>query len=126
MLRMRKKLVEYHYSIVMAKHSTFVDTLLEAPRNESATTEICFPDIPPHTWKKMIACIEDPVASRNCTIHDTLECLPFYHKYDFTKACRLCEHVMETYLKSIVENSTVVDVDAIVHAAVLSIQYQAS
>ena len=77
------------YSVILASYSQYIDTLLATPTQEQETRTISFPDIEPGVWEKMIRFLE-PGGSREMTLVDVLEVLPFYNQYDFESGMQMC------------------------------------
>jgi hypothetical protein len=90
----------WYHSIIMANHSTYIDTMLASSMKESKTREISFPDIAPATWQSMMKFLDNPLALRLMTVGDVMELAPLYHKYDFPKGLELSGHVLKEYIQA--------------------------
>ena len=96
-----------HHSVVLARHSEYIDTMLASNMIESQTRRLTFPDIPTSVWDTMMRCLEDPVASRKMTADEAVTILPFYKKYLFPKGVDLCESVLIGELAAVKDDANI-------------------
>jgi len=87
-----------YYSVNLATHSEYVDTLLATPMSEAASRELSFPDVDPEIWEKMISLLEDPLAVLDMTVEDAVGVLPLYDKYQFHRGKDLCGRVLSKFI----------------------------
>jgi len=104
-------------SAILATHSDYVDTLLASPMSESVTRELSFSDITPAVFQKMLALLEDPSQIRRTTLHEVLQVLPFYDKYQFPKGKQLCSDVITEFLEALPKKA---DLDSLVDVVTLA------
>ena len=67
---------------------------------EQMSREISFPDIEPDIWIKMIQFLQ-PGGSREMVLENLNEVLEYYDKYEFQSGVKMCDAMIEQYLKQL-------------------------
>ena len=88
----------WHYSVVMASYSNYIDTMLASSMIESESRAISFPDIESKLWLKLVNSLGVP--GSKMTAQDALLLTEFCDKYEFQSGLELCSRTMVDYLKN--------------------------
>ena len=105
-----QRLYRYH-SFILASYSSYVDTMLSSPMwKETQDKHICFPDVEPEIWEKLIRFLEPGgMKVSQLTHEELLDLVPICDKYQFEDGMRFCNDFLEQFYERIRESFCLYD-----------------